>query len=206
MDIKICGLTNLEDARLAVSAGADFIGFVFAENSPRQVTPETVASILAGLSSDVRALGVFVNATPAQVLDVARKCGLWGVQLHGDESASDFKGFPFPLWRAVRAGNGICAPLPAEWPEAERLLVDAYDTARYGGTGRLADWPTARLLARERAVMLAGGLTAEHVATAIAAVGPAGVDVSSGVEAAPGRKDPDKLLAFVEHARAATTP
>jgi phosphoribosylanthranilate isomerase len=203
MDIKICGLTHPEDARAARDAGADFYGVVFAAGSPRRVTEAEAAAVVSALGPGARVLGVFVNEAPDRVLAAARACGLWGVQLHGDERPEAFAGFPLPVWRAVRAGGGVCAPDPALWPAAQRLVVDAYEAGRYGGTGRLADWSLARRLARARPVMLAGGLTPEHVATAVAAVGPAGVDVSSGVEREPGRKDPAKMRAFVAQARAA---
>ncbi len=202
MDIKICGLTNTEDALAAKAAGADFFGVVFAAASPRKISEFIAAEIVGALGQDARVIGVFVNEQPEHVLAVAKRCGLWGAQLHGDEMPDAFLGFPMPVWRAIRAGNNICLPDPAQWPEADRLVVDAYEKERYGGTGRLANWGTAMQLARERRVMLAGGLTPEHVASAIAAVNPAGVDVSSGVEQIPGRKDAALMRAFVAQARA----
>ena len=203
MDIKICGLTNVEDARQAHSLGVDYLGFVFAPQSSRYVTVSTAAKIIASLHGNVRAVGVFVNETPARVLAIAEECGLWGVQLHGDEQSDAFEGFSLPIWRAIRVADGLQIPDPCYWKFAQKLVVDAYEPGKYGGTGRLADWAAARQLARVRSVVLAGGLTPEHVAAAVAAVEPDGVDVSSGVEAEPGRKDKEKLKRFVEEARAA---
>ncbi|MBN1557237.1 MAG: phosphoribosylanthranilate isomerase [Lentisphaerae bacterium] len=205
LEIKICGLTCAEDARIALDAGADYLGFVFYPDSPRAVTAPRAAAILAALGRPCRAVGVFVNAVPDEVARVAAACGLHAVQIHGDEPADAFAGFPVPVWRAVRCGTEGVRPDPAAWP-AQRYVVDAAVPGRYGGTGVRADWERAARLAAAQPVMLAGGLTPDNVAGAVRTVRPLGVDVSGGVEAAPGRKDPARLAAFIRGARSPQRP
>ncbi len=202
-EIKICGLTCFEDAQAALDAGADYLGFVFHRGSRRHVTPGAAEAIISRFSGGVRAVGVFVNVSPDEALAVAEQCGLWAVQLHGSELPGPFADFPARLWRSVSYRAGRQSPDPAEWA-ADRFVVDASaPRGQYGGTGRVADWAAAAALARARPVMLAGGLSPENVASAIAAVRPVGVDVSGGVECMPGRKDPAKIRAFVRAVRGA---
>lgn len=201
-EIKICGLTRVEDARAAVEAGADYLGFVFYAASPRAVAPATVRGILAALPAGVRGVGVFVNAAPEAVVRTVAECGLYAAQLHGDELPAEYAGLPIKRWRAVRWEHGAWKPDPAAWP-VERWVVDAAAPGVYGGTGQTADWAAAARLAAERPCLLAGGLTAATVAAAIRLVRPAGVDVSGGVEARPGCKDAGKIRAFIQAARAA---
>ena len=203
VDIKICGLTNLEDAEAALSAGADFLGFVLYSKSPRGITPAKLKEILAGLSRPCRAVAVVVNESRAAVEALATECRLHAVQIHGDEPAAEFAHCACRLWRAVRVGGCAIMPNPADWPTAERYVVDAAAPGLYGGTGSVADWTGAAALAARNVVMLAGGLTPENVGAAIEAVHPTGVDVASGVESAPGRKDHAKLRRFIEAARQA---
>lgn len=200
MDIKICGLTNLADARAALEAGADFLGFVLYPESPRGIAARTLRRIMDRLPGTPRAIGVFVNEAREEVLRVAADCGLYAVQLHGDETARDFAQMLLRIWRAVRLGRGAPRPAPEDWP-AERYVVDAAVRGAYGGTGRPADWRRAAVLARAHPVMLAGGLTPANVADAIRQVRPMGVDVASGVEKSPGKKDLRKLKAFIRAAR-----
>ena len=201
VEIKICGTTNVEDARLALELGADYLGFIFYPKSPRSVSADDVVRILESLEPRPRAVGVFVNASREEVERTVAACGLYAAQLHGDEAAEAFRGSAARLWRAVRVVDAEPRPDPDAWP-AERYLVDAFVPGAYGGTGELADWAAAAELAKARTVMLAGGLTPENVADAIRAVRPVGVDVASGVEAAPGRKDPDTLRRFIAAVRA----
>lgn len=201
IEVKICGITSLADAELAVGAGADYIGFVLYEKSPRHVTAGRISEIVGKLPGSVRAVGVFVNMGPDDVRRVASDCGLYAVQLHGAEPAAAFKGFGLPVWRAVRFFAHAWDPAPSLW-DPDRFLMDAA-APEYGGSGRKTDWDAARELARERRAMLAGGLTPGNVAEAIGSVRPLGVDVSSGVEAAPGRKDALKVREFVRNARTA---
>jgi phosphoribosylanthranilate isomerase len=192
MFIKICGMTRLEDARSAVAHGASAIGFVFWPRSPRFVAPEAARTILRRLPEHVRAVGVFVNQQAADINATAELVGLSAVQLHGDEQPSFLRVIERPVIKAIDLSNGAAD----EWPDEVTMLVDARDPERRGGTGQLADWQRAAQLAKKRRVVLAGGLTAENVTAAIGAVHPFGVDVSSGIEAEPGIKDPARLSAF----------
>ncbi len=201
MIVKICGLTNLGDAEAALEAGADVLGFVLYSRSPRAIGADQLARIAESLPAEARLVGVFVNETPTTVQRVARQCRLHAVQVHGDEAADGFGDLAVPVWRAVRREGLGWRPAPAQWP-AERYVVDAASPL-YGGTGEQTDWASAATLARQYRVMLAGGLTPENVAEAIATVQPHGVDVSSGVEASPGRKDLRKVAEFVKRAHAA---
>ncbi len=202
VDIKICGLTNLADAKAAWEAGADFLGFVLYAGSPRGISARTLSRIIERLPGKVRCVGVFVNESRDEVLHVARDCGLYAAQLHGDEAARDFARCPLRLWRAVRLERGGPRPVPGRWP-AERYVLDAAVPGVYGGTGQKTDWARAAQLARHYSILLAGGLTPANVAEAIRQVRPAGVDVASGVEKAPGKKDVRKLVSFMAAARAA---
>ena len=200
IEIKICGVTNSDDAAAAAGAGADYLGFVFYSESPRAVTAEDVVGILRDVAAPVRAVGVFVNESPEAVRRITEHCGLHAVQIHGDETADLFADFPFRVWRALRVSSDGCVPDPADWP-ACRYVVDAFVPGLYGGTGVVADWKRAAEIAALRPVMLAGGLTVENVGEAIRAVRPRGVDVSGGIEAGPGRKDMERLAAFMRRVR-----
>lgn len=203
LHVKICGLTNGEDARAAIEAGADFLGFVLYAKSPRGITPIALRAIMAGFGNVTpKAIGVFVNETREVVVRIAQECGLHAVQIHGDEQATDFTALPVPVWRALSVRDGVVTPSPAAW-SADRYVVDAAAPGQYGGTGLMADWTAAAALARRDRVMLAGGLTPENVAEAVRQVRPLGVDVSSGVEQSPGRKDLRKVAAFIAAARQA---
>jgi phosphoribosylanthranilate isomerase len=202
VDIKICGLTRLDDANAALDAGADYIGFILFAGSVRAITAPAMRKVLDALHRPARAVAVFVNTPRAEVERVALDCGLHAVQIHGDEPAADFAGFPGVVWRAVRVGAGRCAPSPDAWPAA-RYVVDAAVPGAYGGTGVTADWKLASELAARHPIALAGGLTPENVALAIRTVRPLAVDVAGGVEFAPGRKDRGRMLAFVEQVRSA---
>lgn len=204
IDIKICGLTNLPDARAALDAGADFLGFVLYAKSPRGISESELRRIVERLPAGARTVGVFVNERPETVARIYSECGLRAVQLHGDEEPDEFAGLNLPVWRAVRVrADGIAAPAPARWP-AERYVADAYAPGVYGGTGKTADWRAAAELATGFPVMLAGGLTPENVGEAVRAVRPNGVDVAGGVESGPGKKDHLKLNAFIAAARKAS--
>jgi phosphoribosylanthranilate isomerase len=200
VEVKICGLTNRDDALAALEHGADYLGFVLYARSPRSVTPSTLSAIREDLPAECRVVGVFVNHTRQDVERIAGDCGLFAAQIHGDEEAAAFEAMAVTLWRAVRLEDGVWKPTPGQWPAA-RYVVDATAQGRYGGTGTKADWDAAGLLAAERPVMLAGGLTADNVAEAVQAVHPLGVDVSSGVESAPGRKDHAKMRLFIRAAK-----
>lgn len=192
MRIKICGITRREDAEAAVAAGADALGFVFWPKSPRAIDPFDARAIVATLPPFVTTVGVFVNAGAAHVNAVARLVGLSAVQLHGDETPEVLSALRVPVIKAV-SGEAADA---GRWPARVLLLVDAVDPERRGGTGHRADWRRAAALAASRPVLLAGGLTPDNIEDAIAAVRPFGIDVSSGVEHAPGIKDHVRVAAL----------
>ncbi len=197
--VKICGITNLEDACLAVEYGADALGFVFYEGSPRHVFPETVREIISHLPPFVTTVGVFVNAPPQEIREVMDLAGLDVVQLHGDEPQEECSLFP----RVIKAFR------VRELSDIERLkgysvsayLLDAYDPEVPGGTGQTFNWDIAVEAKKYGPIILAGGLTPENVADAVSRVRPYAVDVSSGVEAQKGKKDPEKMRLFIERVK-----
>ncbi len=206
MQIKICGLTTLADALAALDAGADYLGFNFYPKSPRYLTPDACAAITAEVrrrSSTVRLVGIFVNEPPARVAALLAQAGLDLAQLHGAETPEDLPALAGRAFKAFRGLGEQHAEFADAGPGAPAFLVDAYSAVLYGGTGRTADWPGARALAAHYPLFLAGGLTPDNVADAIAQARPWGVDVASGVESAPGRKDHAKVSAFIESARRA---
>ena len=194
MLIKICGITRREDAEAAVAAGASAIGFVFWPNSPRFVDPYTARQIASRLPAFVTPVGVFVNQPLQYVKAVASLVRLGAVQLHGDETPADAAALSTPVIKAVPADS---APSNM-WPASTLLLLDVHDPVKRGGTGRTIDWTAAAALAAQRKILLAGGLTPDNVAEAVARVRPFGIDVSSGVERAPGIKDHQRLRALFE--------
>lgn len=201
MFLKICGITRLADASHAAEHGATALGFVFWPKSPRYVSPDRAAAIIAALPHDVATVGVFVNEDVGSIEAIAAQTGITAVQLHGDEGPAYADALRWPVFRAMHVVEPEEAR--AAWPRETIFLVDAVDGERRGGTGILVDWKRAAAIARERRVVLAGGLTPLNVAEAIQAVRPFGVDVASGVEATPGVKDFDKVARFLASARAA---
>jgi phosphoribosylanthranilate isomerase len=202
--VKICGITSVDDARVAVEAGADAVGFVLWPKSPRSLSLAAARDIAATLPPFVHRVGVFVDATVEEMRMAADTIGLDVLQLHGDEDLETLGLLPRRALKAVRVGPGFQAEdaLRHQGRAAGLLLDTRIEGAPPGGTGRSFDWSLARDV-RERAtyLVLAGGLTPENVAEAVAAVKPDAVDVSSGVESAPGRKDPQKVRAFIRAAR-----
>jgi phosphoribosylanthranilate isomerase len=211
--VKICGLTRLEDARLALELGADELGFILAP-SPRRVEPEAVRAILAELGGGpgaraFRAIGVFVNEAAATMRDIISFAGLDAAQIHGDEGPGDCAAFDFPWYRALRIGSVHDAHrlVGAGW-DCPRILVDAAARGAYGGTGRsIGTWAAkaAAALARERGreFFVAGGVSPRNAASFIFSLSPDGLDVSSGVEEAPGRKSRERLEALFRAVRGA---
>ena len=199
MFVKICGITSEEDALLAVAMGADAVGFVFAPSS-RQIAPQKAADIVKRLPAEIITVGVFRDETRQRVVDTAHRARLRAVQLHGRETSADSH------WIRQRVPLVIMA-FPAGDPrldDADDYAADAFlvDSAT-PGSGEVFDWSLAEGAPQNRRIVLAGGLTPENVADAVRVVRPWGVDVSTGVEAAPGRKDARKMRAFIEAARAA---
>jgi len=194
MLVKICGITRVEDAVAAVDCGAGALGFVFWPGSPRCIDPHRARAIVATLPPFVTPVGVFVNQPAEYVRGVASLVRLGAVQLHGDETVGYAAGIATPAIKAVTVAD----PQLSVWPVRTTLLLDVGDTEKRGGTGRTIDWTAAARLAAQRKILLAGGLTPENVAEAVAQVRPFGIDVSSGVERSPGIKDHRRLLALFE--------
>ena len=195
--VKVCGIRRSEDARLAVALGADALGFLFWPKSPRFIDPLDAGPIVAELPAFVSTVGVFVDQPVEYVADVARGLKLSAVQLHGREQIEDYRHLPQRLIKAVAVGAETDAARAIDGLAPDvTVLLDAHDAVRRGGTGRTIDWSAAARFAAARPVILSGGLTADNVGDAIDVVRPYAIDVSSGVEARPGVKDPARMRAF----------
>jgi len=214
--VKICGITNRADAALAVEAGADLLGFIFYAKSPRYVEPDTVQEIITHVKAirgqpaerPPRFVGVFVNEPFERISAILTETGLDYAQLHSDEDPDLVKRFRGRAFKALRPDSASEARHEADEyahlgpADGPRWLLDAYDPKAYGGTGKKADWTVAAQLAKQYpGLLLAGGLTPDNVADAIQTVQPWGVDVSSGVEAEPGRKEHARVRAFIARAK-----
>jgi phosphoribosylanthranilate isomerase len=196
--VKICGIRTLEDARAALELGADVIGFNFWTSSPRYVDSFVAQEIIANLPPLISCVGVFVNARPETVLEVTARARLDGVQLHGDESPEYCHALgPLRIVKAIRVRDDFDPGIIDRF-RVSAFLLDTHVKGSYGGTGQSFDWAIAAEAARRAPVILAGGLSVDNVAEAIRTVRPMGVDVCSGVEAEPGRKDPDKMALFMQ--------
>jgi phosphoribosylanthranilate isomerase len=210
MKIKICGITNLEDALLALEAGADLLGYNFYQGSSRYLAPAACARIqseLAGLGGKYIGVGVFVDAPSDEIRQVLSDCGLQLAQLHGGEPPEQLRKLGNVAYKGIRPRTRQEGMLLAEtYPPRTHppaLLLDAHHPQLFGGTGRKADWSLAQELAARSDLLLAGGLTPSNVFRAVERVRPWGVDVASGVETAPGRKGASLLKAFITQARLA---
>jgi phosphoribosylanthranilate isomerase len=204
MTVKICGITNQDDATAAVEAGADALGFVFYKKSPRSVEPALARQIIERLPPFVTPVGVFVNEDVTVVRRLMDDCGLAFAQLHGDESAAYCQELGRPILKALRVKDRNAFLALAEFrgrAGVRGFVLDAFSDEAYGGTGQVIDWPLAAEIAKATSILLAGGLTPDNVEKAIHAVQPYGVDVSSGVELAPGKKDHEKVRAFIRAVR-----
>jgi phosphoribosylanthranilate isomerase len=204
LKIKICGITNQEDADIAIQEGADALGFVFYPQSPRYVQPAVAQHIIASLPPFVVPVGVFVNQDLDMVKRVFDDCGLALAQLHGDESPGFCESLHRPVLRAIRLRGRSSFLALAEWKGrigVRGFIVDTFSDTAYGGTGHTTDWSLAAEVAKAAPMLLAGGLTPGNVQEAIRQVRPYGVDVSSGVERSPGQKDPDKIRGFIQAVR-----
>jgi phosphoribosylanthranilate isomerase len=203
VNVKICGLTTVNDAQAAVHAGADAVGLMFYAGSPRHVSMEVAQEIARSLPSSVIRVGVFVDPDPSDVFAAVQLCGLNLVQFHGAETSQFCQQFGVMTMKAFRMRNAESIVDLASF-SADAFLLDSYVPDKPGGTGETFNWDLA-VEAKKfgRPIFLAGGLTPENVADAIRAVQPFAVDVSSGVEISPGRKDPEKIRAFIAAARGA---
>lgn len=210
--IKICGITNNEDACAVAEAGADAIGFVFYEKSARRVSVEQAAAIIKTLPPFITTVGVFVNETPEKILSIADEAGLNCIQLHGDETPLECEklaaltSLNLKMIKAVRVRSKADLKGIGNY-KASAVLLDAYKDASYGGTGEVFNWDIAKDFNSkgDYPVILSGGLTPENVAQAIRLVRPYAVDVSSGVERAPGIKDNTKVRKFIKETRGGLT-
>ena len=209
--VKICGLTNVEDALCATEAGADLLGFIFYAKSPRAATLEDARlSVRAAkqLNPNIVSVGVFVNESQAEIEHVMREASLDAAQLHGDETSERVASFHGQAYKAIKRiaaqtdAHISAGPIAGSELSIPALLLDADHATLYGGSGQRANASAAHLLARRCNLLLAGGLTPGNVAEAIRMVHPWGVDVASGTEASPGRKDHGKVRAFIAAVRA----
>jgi phosphoribosylanthranilate isomerase len=198
--VKICGITNVEDALLACELGADAVGLNFYDKSPRCISPFTASKIIGKLPPFVASVGVFVNWQAAPVLSLAKALGLAAAQLHGDEPPKLVSEIAkkVSVIKALHVGKGSALPSFAKYRGATAFLLDAPHSGQYGGTGHTTDWRLSQTAAKSHRILLAGGLMPENVAEAILAVRPYAVDVTTGVESKPGKKDPNKLRAFFD--------
>lgn len=196
--VKICGITRVQDARLSEKLGAYALGFNFYEKSPRRVSPADAWKIRKSLGLTSEAVGVFVNWKPEVIKYLAHALQLDAVQLHGDESPKQLAYLEddLPVIKAFRVGPGFSISNFKKFRRASFFLLDAAADNKFGGSGKTFDWSVAKKAASSQKIILAGGLTPENVAEAIWTVRPYAVDVASGVESRPGKKDPGKLRAF----------
>ena len=201
--VKICGITNGADALAAVDAGANLLGFNFYVKSPRYIAESEAAKIRPQLPKKVEAVGIFVNAAPENVAAICNLLKLDAAQLHGDEAPETVVEVSrnVPVWKAFRVEPDFRLKTLDEYSEAFAFLFDAAHTGQYGGTGRTTDWDVARRAAVGHRIILAGGLNVENVAAAVRIVRPYAVDVASGVEFRPGKKDHGRMREFIQEVR-----
>jgi len=201
--VKICGITNATDALAAIEAGANLLGFNFYEKSPRYIAEIEAAKIRPQLPRKVEAVGIFVNASAADVTALCKLLKLNAAQLHGDETPETVAEVcrTVPAWKAFRVEPDFHLRTLDEYPGAFAFLFDAAHTGQYGGTGRTTDWDVARRAAAGHRIILAGGLKVENVAAAVRIVRPYAVDVASGVESRPGKKDHGRMREFIQEVR-----
>lgn len=197
--VKICGITNWTDARRAADAGADFLGFNFYRKSPRYIAPAKARRIVRRLPKRVAAVGVFVNEREEKMLQIARSVGLDYLQLHGEETPESTSRLAriFPVIKAARVQNGFRPAQLVKFQRVRAILLDGFRPGLRGGTGKTFDWKVVRSARSRRRIFLAGGLAPENIAQAIQVARPYAVDVCSGVELRPGKKDPARLVALM---------
>ena len=199
--VKICGMTNLKDVKVAVDGGVDAVGFIFYKKSPRSVTMQAVREIVLELPPFVDSVGVFVNETAEQINKISDHCKLDRVQLHGDESPAFCKKIRRRVIKAIRVKDIQSLKKLSDYPVSS-FLLDTFSEDQYGGTGKVFDWNLAYPAKKYGPIILAGGLTPINVHQAIQRIQPYGVDVCSGVESQPGIKDHKKMKAFIKNVKA----
>ena len=201
--VKICGITNAADALAAVDAGANLVGFNFYAKSPRHISEAEAAKIRPQLPKKTEAVGIFVTAPWKDVAALCKSLKLDAAQLHGDETPEAVAELArtVPVWKAFRVEPDFPLGTLDEYADAFAFLFDAAHTGQYGGTGRTTDWDVARRAAIGRRIILAGGLRVENVAAAVRIVRPYAVDVASGVESKPGKKDHARMREFIQEVR-----
>ena len=203
--VKICGITNKEDALCAAGCGAAALGFIFYPPSPRYIKPEDARKIISGLPKEVVNVGVFVNEKVDEIKRVMKYCGLDMIQLHGEESPEFCREFPASqIIKAVEFKNDDDLTHAYSY-EVAAILVDSRHAGLYGGTGRKANWKLARRTKNKKPLILSGGLHEDNIAEALQTVAPAALDINSGVESEPGKKDHAKLARIFEIIRAKDT-
>jgi|ERR1700683_1118414 len=201
--LKICGITNWRDAQMCIDAGADLLGFNFYQRSPRYIKANDAARIIRRLPRRIEAVGLFVNAPISDVLRRASKADLSMIQLHGEENPAQVARIAesYPVIKAFRVRTRLGSSLFKRFAQADCYLLDGFHAELRGGSGTRFNWRFAREANRYGRIILAGGLTAENVGAALKQAQPFGIDVCSGVESAPGKKDPAKLKAFARAVR-----
>ena len=192
MKVKICGITNMEDALLAAELGADALGFIFVKTSPRHIRPSAARKIIQELPPFVTPVGVVADAEHDEILELIDETGISCVQLHGNESPKQLAKFPVPVYKSFRVDKEFNLETLQRY-KGSAYLLDTHVNGALGGTGKTFDWDVAIKAKAYGRIILAGGLTPENIAEAVKKVQPYAVDVNSGVESAPGKKDKNKL-------------
>lgn len=195
--IKICGITNIKDAQAAAEFGTDALGFIFYKESKRYVDPEVAKSIISSLPPFITTVGVFVNQELDEISQIKETTGIQVAQLHGDETPEFVSSIPFNSIKVIRVKDKSDLDKVAQY-SAQAILFDTYSDKEYGGTGESFDWEILNDLSSTKKIILSGGLNSENILEAVKIVRPYAVDVSSGVEDTPGRKDHTKIKKFIE--------
>lgn len=202
VQVKICGITNEQDAIAAAAIGAAALGFIFYPPSPRYINPEDAKIIMAALPDDIVRVGVFVNEKADAIENISDYLALDMIQLHGDESPDYCRHFPASkVIKAIELRNDVDVDRALDY-EVAALLADARHAGLYGGTGKKSNWELARIIKNKKPLILSGGLNAENIADALAVVAPDALDINSGAESSPGKKDHEKLLRLFDSIRA----
>jgi phosphoribosylanthranilate isomerase len=192
MNVKICGITNIQDALDAVELGTYALGFIFVKSSPRYISPDSASLIINKLPPTVKPVGVFADTPQKEILSVIKQTGIVCIQLHGNESPQELSGYPVPIFKSFRVGSNFDVSILQQYP-ASAYLLDTFVDGALGGTGKTFNWQIATAAKSYGAIILAGGLNPDNIVDAVRMVRPYAVDVNSGVESAPGKKDKEKL-------------